>query len=48
MDLSIVIVTYNRSELLAEAVRVLRDAVAPLGYSYEIVVADDCSTGEKE
>ena len=46
MDLSIVIVTYNRSELLAEVVSALRDAGVPLGYSYEIVVADDCSTGE--
>src|ERR1700680_3780629 len=46
MDLSIVIVTYTLSELLAEVVSALRDAGVPLGYSYEIVVADDCSTGE--
>jgi glycosyltransferase involved in cell wall biosynthesis len=46
MDLSIVIVTYDRSELLTEVVSALKAAVVRFGYSYEIVVADDCSTGE--
>lgn len=44
IDLSVVFITYNRSRLLGEAIESLRGALRSSGYSYELIIADDCSS----
>lgn len=46
LDLSVVVVTYNRSALLAQNVRSLQSKLAGAGLRYELVIADDCSDFE--
>lgn len=44
VDLSVVVVTYNRSQLLVETVACLRRGLDALQLSYELIIADDCSS----
>ena len=43
-DLSIVIPCHNEEENLRPLIAAIEEAVAPLRWSYEIIVTDDCST----
>jgi dolichol-phosphate mannosyltransferase len=43
-DLSFVVPCYNESGNLKELAHALREAVAPLGLTFEFVFTDDCST----
>lgn len=47
-ELSVIFVTYNRSNLLIEAIMSLRQTLDKNGFSYEIIVADDCSSDEHQ
>ena len=46
VDLSVVFVTYNRSNLLTISIDSLKGALESSGLSYELIIADDCSSGE--
>lgn len=46
IDLSVVFITYNRSDFLVESIDSLRGALNSSGYSYELIIADDCSSSE--
>lgn len=48
IELSAVVITYNRSNLLVESVRRLRYALEVLPYSCEIIIADDGSSSEHQ
>lgn len=41
--LSLVIPCYNEEDNLRPLIRAIREAVEPLGLSYEVVITDDCS-----
>lgn len=43
-DISIVFITYNRADLLKKALENLLPAIKASGLSYEVIVADDCSS----
>lgn len=44
--ISVVFITFNRSQLLLRAIASLRPALEGLGCPYELIVADDCSDPE--
>jgi glycosyltransferase involved in cell wall biosynthesis len=46
MDLSVLFLTYNRSDLLSEAIHSLEPGLSASGLSFEIIVADDASSSE--
>jgi glycosyltransferase involved in cell wall biosynthesis len=43
-EISFVIPCHNEQDNLRPLITAIRDAIAPLGRTYEIVIADDCST----
>ena len=43
VDLSVVLVTYNRALILRQTLSSLRHALDEAGLSYEFIIADDCS-----
>jgi glycosyltransferase involved in cell wall biosynthesis len=45
-DISVVFVTYNRSDLLIRCIDSLRDLLRLTKCSYELIIADDCSNHE--
>lgn len=48
IDISVVVITYNRSDALKKTVQRLREALDAISYSYELIIADDCSDTEHQ
>jgi glycosyltransferase involved in cell wall biosynthesis len=48
VDISILFLTFNRSDLLSTTVDSIRPALGQSGIAFETIIADDCSTPEHQ